>query len=232
MRIIFSIILVLWMTISFSEPQEQSLSALREVADAFLEDHIKVLPSERRTIELGKLDPRLRLPYCPKDNLKAFFISGENNISVRTVGLSCNGESLWTVYLPVRVHIYTNVLVSKRVIGKGELLDSDNMTLVERDRSLLNTNYYTDPSRLKGMVSKSTISASQIITSTMIQAQLIIQRGDAVTIVARGSGLKVEMQGIAMSDGGVGQSVLVQNTSSKHLVEGVVIDKTHVGVKL
>jgi flagella basal body P-ring formation protein FlgA len=56
----------------------------------------------------------------------------------------------------------------------------------------------------------------------MFKADLVIQHGQEVTLVAAAGGIEVRATGRALADGASGSRVKVQNLSSMKVVEGVV----------
>jgi flagella basal body P-ring formation protein FlgA len=56
----------------------------------------------------------------------------------------------------------------------------------------------------------------------MLQPNVLVRRGQQVTLIAANSGVQIRAQGQALTEGAVDQRVRVQNVSSLKVVEGVV----------
>ncbi|MEL7187378.1 MAG: flagellar basal body P-ring formation chaperone FlgA, partial [Pseudomonadota bacterium] len=60
----------------------------------------------------------------------------------------------------------------------------------------------------------------------------IVRRGQSVTLVASAGGISVNMNGVALTDGGLNQRIRVENMHSGRIVEGIVRSREHVEVLL
>jgi flagella basal body P-ring formation protein FlgA len=58
----------------------------------------------------------------------------------------------------------------------------------------------------------------------MLRAPRSVRRGDQVTIAMGAGGISVQMGGVAMRDGGIGDRIPVKNSNSSRIVEGVIQD--------
>jgi flagella basal body P-ring formation protein FlgA len=96
-----------------TDPGVQSLDAIRAAAQTFVSQHVPKQKPGAVTVNVGELDPRLRLAPCAEP-LKATLPAGATFRERMTVAVSCRGESTWTVYVPVSIETQTNVLVLRR----------------------------------------------------------------------------------------------------------------------
>jgi flagella basal body P-ring formation protein FlgA len=55
-----------------------------------------------------------------------------------------------------------------------------------------------------------------------LKLQKVVKRGEQIILVAATSAMEVRMNGTALEDASVGQTIKVKNSSSKRVVEGVV----------
>ncbi len=176
---------------------------------------------QRTSVKAGALDPRHRLPLCDS-SLEAFMRRG-TTVSARTiVGVRCAGSKPWTVYVPVNVFVSARVYTAGRTLPRNHLLAADDLKVDERDVSRLTAGYITDPSRLVGQRLKQQVIAGRIITPAMLEANLVVRRGQSVTLLAMNGGIQVSMSGKALINGAIGQRIRVENHSSGRIVEGIV----------
>jgi flagella basal body P-ring formation protein FlgA len=61
---------------------------------------------------------------------------------------------------------------------------------------------------------------------------VLVRRGQQVTLLARTGSIEIRAQGRALSDGGVSDRIRVQNVNSLKVVEGVIEDAGIVRVAL
>ncbi|NNF51027.1 MAG: flagellar basal body P-ring formation protein FlgA [Gammaproteobacteria bacterium] len=187
--------------------------------------------SSTREIRAQRVDSRLQLEACAKPlraELPDAFARGQR----LTVSVRCDGPRPWKIYVPVDIHETVEVLVAARSLPRGAVLSSNDMITEERALAGLQRGYLSAPDAAAGMRLKRALRAGQIITPAHVAAARLIRRGQQVTLVAAGSGLKIAMQGVALADGALGQRIKVRNMSSKKEVEGVVRSKQNVEILL
>lgn len=199
----------------------QSHESILSRARNFMEDFSRNLNGEGAEIKVGRLDPRLRLRKCDQE-LETFLPNGGRTTGNTTVGVRCPGTKPWSLYVPVTVNIYENVVVTGKALPRNTLLERSQLKLAKRNLAKLPQGYFVDPERLVGMKLKRNLSAGLPLTPTMVKAQTAVKRGQRVILVSRSRGVSVRMQGKAMDNGAMGELVRVRNLSSKRIVEGTI----------
>lgn len=209
----------------------QSLESIRGAAESFLAEQVAPPPTGRTEITAGRLDQRLRLAAC-SEPLESFLPPSGRTVGNTTVGVRCNGEKPWTLYVPVRVALYTEVLVAARPLARGERVAAGDLMPTERDVSGVQGGYLTDPAQAVGHVVRRAVAAQAILAPKMIEAPHLVEKGQRVVLVAATGGVEVRMSGTALADGSLGEQIQVRNLSSSRVVEGRVIDQGTVQVNL
>ena len=128
----------------------------------------------------------------------------------------------WTVYVTVTVESQISVLVLKHPVARDARLTSDDVTVEPRKVTGLTTVFLTDVSDLHGRTAQRPLAMGTTLTMDMFKADLVIQHGQEVTLVAAAGGIEVRATGRALADAASGARVKVQNLSSMKVVEGVV----------
>lgn len=177
-------------------------------------------------IEVGPLDPRLRVAACGAE-LKAFFPPGSHALGNTAVGVRCRGPNPWLLYIPVSIQINHKVLVTTRPLPRGTQLARTDFRLEERDLAKLTAGFLSDPEQAVGKVLKRPVALGMALTPKILEPPRLVRRGQRVTILAQSAGIEVQMTGKALMDGAAGTRVRVRNLGSKRIVEGIV---TAVGV--
>ncbi|MEJ2687890.1 MAG: flagellar basal body P-ring formation chaperone FlgA [Gammaproteobacteria bacterium] len=209
----------------------QSRAAIRSAAQTFLTTQVRAHFSGKSRIHVGHLDPRLRLDRC-SGRLRAFLPPGGHLKGNTTVGVRCEAQVGWTVYLSARIALFGNVLVTTHPMGRGDRVGRSDVKPVERDLSRLPYGYISDLSDARGKLVTRMIAAGAVLTPSMLTAPRLIHRGDRVMLVAQAAGLQVQMAGKAMGDGAAGDKIRVQALSSNRIVQGVVVSASVVKVTL
>lgn len=185
----------------------------------------------RHQIEVNRLDPRLRLANCDRP-LTARLESPAQPVGRATVRISCEGTSPWSVFVPAQVHLFRDVIVARRPLARESIIDEADVTLAERDVSLLNQGYLTAFDQVLG--SKITRSAvpDQVIPPAYVSAAEIVRKGDQVVITAKNATINVRMPGEALSDGALGTQIRVKNQRSGRTIKARVIGPGQVEVAM
>ena len=200
----------------------QSHAELRSAVQSFLESHPEVGGQERWEVEVGELDPRLRLVPCDA-SLEAFAPPGSRLRGSTTVGIRCTGTATWTVYVPAKIAVYGDVVVTRHALPRGARLSSDDLTRVERELTTLPHGHLSDPERGVGLLLKRPLAGGAVLTPQVLESPRLVRRGERVTLVGAADGFEVRMAGEALGDGVEGERVRVRALSSRRVVEGTVI---------
>lgn len=221
-------LLLIWGMTQAAESQSHLI--IQETAKAFLEDRLQPTTPDYE-IQLGRLDPRLRLRPCNKP-LEAYLPQGARLYGKLSVGIRCSDETPWNIYLSANVLVYKDVLTANRPISRGDTVTRQDMQPVRLEISKLNTGYYVDAKNLEGMIARRTIPAGRAFTPNALRAPLLVQRGEEVTLLAGNGHFNVRVKGKALQDAAKGDVVAVRNTRSKRVVEGIAIEPGLVQVRM
>ena len=209
----------------------QSLDSIRTTAEAFLLESAKAQHDGRVTINMGQLDPRLRLTECSQP-LQAFQPAGARLSGHTSVGVRCTGASGWSIYVTADIDLYADALVVVRPLARGQMLTLQDVQVQETDISNLGFGYLYDPSQIEGLVTRRPVATGAVLTPSLVKAPRLIRRGDRVTLVNSNGPIRVEMLGEAMGDAAKGERVRVRTLGSKQVVEGWVISAGVINVTL
>jgi flagellar basal body P-ring formation protein FlgA len=208
--------------------EHQPVGQITRAAQEFLEHRIA---KTGRQVEpqAGKLDPRLKLARCDLP-LQGFLRDGED-IGARTiVGVRCNGSNPWKVYVPVDLVEMRPVLVARRALPRGHQLTVADLVLEKRDVSRLAGGFVTNGDSVTGQRLKRQLVSGSVLSPSMLETQVVVKRGQSVTLVVRNDRLNIRMAGTALMDGAVDQRIRVENTVSRRIVEGFVRSPEYVEV--
>jgi flagella basal body P-ring formation protein FlgA len=166
------------------------------------------------------LDHRLRLQQCDQALLP--FTNTKKVIGQRSIGVKCASPTPWTVYVPVKVKVMTQVMVAARPLAARQILIQSDVKPMMVDIGELKQGYMIHAGDIIGRQLKYPIAAGTAFTSRSLKLQKVVKRGEQIILVAATSAMEVRMNGTALEDASVGQTIKVKNSSSKRVVEGVV----------
>lgn len=198
----------------------QSHDSIREAVTSWVLDEA----GDNTEIKRISLDTRLKLRQCEMP-INTFWPPGARGSSSASVGVACEGERPWKIFVPVKLLVTKPVLVASRSLMRGDILDEADVMMVEKDVSRLNGNYLTDIGSFIGFEIRQQIKEERVIRANMFKAPRLVKRGDTVTIVAGTNGFEVRVGGTALGGGGKGKRISVRNLKSKRVVQAEVIRK-------
>jgi flagella basal body P-ring formation protein FlgA len=172
-------------------------------------------------VEVGGIDPRLRLPAC--ENRLAVTLAPGSRLAGSTLAqVRCNGAHPWSLYVNARIKRYEPVLVAARAIPKGVPLAAADVQVEKRDLSAMNDTPLTDLKQAAGKLTLQSLTPGEIIGFRNFKAALLVRRGGKVTILAKIGGIEVRTSGEALADGVEGESVDVRNSLTNKVIQAVV----------
>ncbi len=203
------------------DPRFESLASIRSAAQTYVKGLIPPGAGDT-TVRVGELDNRLHLGRCPEKNLGASFPAGVTLQARVTVGVTCAGPTHWTVYVPVVVEIRINVLVLSHAVNRDARLSAADVTIEKRTTTGPGSAYLMSVPELAGRTVKRPLPAGTALAVDMFNADLVVRRGQQVTLLSSAGTFEVRASGRAMADAAAGARVQVQNLGSQRIVEGVV----------
>lgn len=80
----------------------------------------------------------------------------------------------------------------------------------------------SDPDMVVGLAAKRALRAGAAVAGRDVAAPEVVKAGEVITLTYDADGITLALQAKAVSSGGVGEMINVQNTSSKKIVQAVV----------
>ncbi|MFO7859550.1 MAG: flagellar basal body P-ring formation chaperone FlgA [Ectothiorhodospiraceae bacterium] len=223
-----AVVVLVGMAASLASANEQQ--PLDEIRQAVAEHARSGLDDASGSVEVGRIDSRLRLPRCGHD-LETFDPPGRGSSSRATVGVECHEPSPWRLYVSVRITQEKAVLVAAEALPRGTILSESHLRAVERNVNRLSRGYYVDPEDVVGMQTGRPLREGDLITASRIEARRLVERGQRVLITAGSAVTEISMNGEALEPGRRGERVRVRNSSSGRVVEGEVVADSRVRIQ-
>lgn len=199
-----------------SVPLTDPLSPWRRTLHQFTLDAARhAAPGRRVEIELGALDPRLRLTAC--DRAVPFLPDSARLWGRSRVGLRCERGATWRVFVPAAVRVYGPALAAAAALPAGRALVHADLVQADVDLAETQSQAIAEPQLALGRVLQRPLAAGQVLRAEHLKARVWFDAGDAVKVVARGSGFSAVGSGIALSSGVEGQVTRVRTESGRVL---------------
>ena len=196
----------------------QSLSSIRDAAQAFVLQHAR---GGRVEVDASTVDTRLKLSVCT-EALQAFLPPGGRIGSVSSVGIRCQNPKPWSLYIPIRVKIFTPVITASHPLLPGNRISPGDFQIIEMDVANLPAGYLSSPAQVLNKILKRPLGMGAVFSPEIIEAAPLIRRGEQVTLLAETQGMQIRASGKALKDGAEGAVIQVRNLSSQRIIEGVV----------
>ncbi|MFL0799133.1 MAG: flagellar basal body P-ring formation protein FlgA [Agarilytica sp.] len=173
-------------------------------------------------INVGRIDSRLRLAKCD-DNLALQIKEPPHNGRNITVKTSCMNERRWTVYVPVSIDVYSEVLVSTRSLQRGDVLQATDLEFQRLNTSTVGRGHIESLDRALGMEIKRPISRGDVVRLPYLTKPDIVRKGQTVVVSSKSRFLSVETSGVALVNGHMGERIKIKNERSNRVVQAEVI---------
>jgi flagellar basal body P-ring formation protein FlgA len=176
-------------------------------------------------------DPRVRLPDCdqPLTGVVAGVVRPKGRV---TAEVRCDGSRPWNLYVPVQILGSQAILVAARSLARDTVLAPADVRLAQASAGMPGYGALSDPGQVTGKRLRRNIEEGTPVTAALLDAPVLIRRGQQVTLEAAGGGLSVKMAGVARTDGSFGDIIEVENGGSGRVVQAVVRSAKSVEVLL
>ena len=191
---------------------------IRTAVENFVRAQTETLPGHVE-IKSGLVDPQLKFTQC--DRIEVFLPPGTKLWGNTTVGARCESPDKWSLYVPVQVHVYADVVMSAHALARGQLVAMEDVAMQRLDLTLLQRGIYTDLQQVIGKVTKSAVAGGVPLRADLLRGQTVVTQGQQVRVVFAGKGFHVSSEGKALGNAGVGEPVQVRTASGK-LLKGIV----------
>ena len=162
----------------------------------------------RVEVEVGALDPRLRLAPC--ERVEPYLPAGTRLWGRSRVGLRCtSGPVAWNVYLPLVVKVYGRVAVAARALPAGTLLAAADLQEAEVDIAG-GAPVLRAAGTALGRTLARPLAAGQPLRGADLRARQWFAAGETVQVVAVGNGFQIRGEGQALGPGLEGQNARVR----------------------
>jgi flagella basal body P-ring formation protein FlgA len=206
----------------------QDTAAIRAAAEATARQPFDAMGGDI-SVAADALDPRLLLPACDQPLAGDLPPTGQETSRV-TVEVRCPGSRPWRLFVPVRVTVRKDILVAAVPLERGKLLAAGDVILAQREVGASPGGYFTTADAAVGQIVRRSVPAGTVLSPAMLDAPVLIRRGQSVTLAARSGPIAVQMAGVARSDGALGQVIGVENTSSRKVLQGIVLNEKSVEI--
>jgi len=195
---------------------------IKKIAQSYLADngiYNEILVSEKRA-------------YFPCD--EKISITQKHPSSWHTLKASCGEPARWSISLRTKdkavesqqlghnnLSNSVQIVFTKLNIPKGKVIEIDDLEMKWADSRTARGAYVT-LDNIVGQKAKRNLSRDTVIKARHILANNAVNKNDAVLIISGSTAVRIVTHGEALSDGKVGDMVLVRNSSSLKEFKAIV----------
>lgn len=114
------------------------------------------------------------------------------------------------------------IVVPARDIPRGQVLGDSDLAYKNVDATLVVSGTATSMNDLDGMQTRRVLRAGEAVRLDDVRHPILVTKGQTVTMVFAAPGITLTATGKAMSEGGLGETVTVQNPVSFRQITGTV----------
>jgi flagella basal body P-ring formation protein FlgA len=210
--------------------QEISASTTRAIVDEYI-DHTFSEGDRRVTLRRMSVPGGLHIPVGPYLTRITPDSTAPTTGRVRlVVEFLQDDEVVGTVPVTAQLAVLEDVVVTRRGIARGAVIEADDVLREQRDVSSVPRGAITRSEDVIGMQASTSIPALMPLRPEQLAAPTIVHRGDVVMLVAESGGLRITTTGQVREDAALGEQVRVLNLSSQTEVVGRALDTQTVAV--
>ena len=125
----------------------------------------------------------------------------------------------------VRVQQRVIAVVAGEKIGRGDLINRRQVRLREVLIDDAQQPYLSDTSLVTGQVAASTINPGDLISAGSVKLPVAVTRRQRVAVELNTGGIRITFNGVAQSEGAVGETIEVQNAKTGQRFNATVVAK-------
>ncbi|PHS19799.1 MAG: flagella basal body P-ring formation protein FlgA [Kangiella sp.] len=208
--------------------QYENLANIRNTAKVFLEEMTNSADTNDVELNVGRLDPRLKLKKCAEP-LLAFLPQGSNSYGKLNIGVMCNGPVPWKIFISATKYHFQTVVIASNSLAKGKLISQQDLSYKRVQVNNFRKQPAIDNSQVVMTSARRFIRAGSIIYMNNI---CMICKGHKVSVSAGSKYLSINLEAEALADASVGETVRLRNFKSRRIFDGTVIGRNKAQVLL
>ncbi len=211
-----------------TEWREQARIALESILDAWVQQARE--NGEELQYSIALADERLRFTSCGSE--PAVSSRSAANSGRLTFVVACSGPQPWQLHVPVKVDRFARVAVTRQPLLRKNPLGEGSIEYRLTNTADLSTGYYKAGKELEGLIVKRSLPAGTVLHPGLLEAPMVVRKGEQVVMISGNPVVRVRTNGVALTDGRLGEQIVVENPTSQRRVKALVTGRAQVEVPL
>lgn len=153
----------------------------------------------------------------------------QNKFSCK-VEIFADGKPFAQTTISGKFYVLGDIYVPAKNIDKGEIITPDMLKTIQVRMNRIKPMFVVDLDKLVNKEAKKYLKAGKIITDRDIGEKILIHKNDLITVIYQTKKMQITARGQARRDGAKGDKIEVENTKSKKILIGQVVDADTVKV--
>jgi len=187
----------------------------------------KMLNDRRKRVEVREIRGYERL-VLPPGTLSYDVVlpdqAGRGGTVSASIHFLINGKEAKKCRVTAQVNIFTDVVVARSFLKKGQIIQEKDLQLVNKNISLLAPDVVTDFEEVVGKRTTLTMNSQEVFRKGMVERAPLVKKGDRITLIVENSHFRITGMGEVQEEGGKGERIRLLNIASKREVYGRVLD--------
>ncbi|MES2293080.1 MAG: flagellar basal body P-ring formation chaperone FlgA [Pseudomonadota bacterium] len=124
--------------------------------------------------------------------------------------------------MPAFAESGVRIVVPAHDIARGQTISDSDLTYATVTGNALMSGTVTSFGAVKDMEARRMLHAGEALRADDVRHPIVVTRGQTVTMLFHAPGVELTAMGRSMGEGGVGDTVTVQNPSSFRMINGVI----------
>ena len=113
------------------------------------------------------------------------------------------------------------IVVPAHDIARGQTISESDLTYATVPGNALMAGTVTNIAAIKDMEARRLLHAGEALRADDVRHPIVVTKGQTITMLFRAPGVELTAMGRAMGEGGIGDTITVQNPSSYRMISGV-----------
>jgi flagella basal body P-ring formation protein FlgA len=141
---------------------------------------------------------------------------------IRKFALPLLFAAVQLIAMPAAADTGVRIVVPNRDIARGETVTDKDLTFATVPGSALMAGTVTTIAAARDMEARRMLHAGEAMRTDDLRHPIVVMRGQTITMLFHAPGVELTAMGRSMGEGGVGDTVTVQNPASFRMIAGVI----------
>lgn len=136
--------------------------------------------------------------------------------------LRCPDKPGWLITTRGEISVLMPVVVTRTALAPDHILQATDLAITQILLTAQQADVLTEPAQAIGRRPQRALRAGQPVRNKMLEAALLVRKGDKVQLTLIEGGMSISMEGIALQDGQKGEIISIKNDRGGRIVSAEI----------